>query len=159
MVFHTGFVPLIPQEGYKEWFKNCLASFKVLTQESQKQGVRLLVENFWEPYPEMIYDLIKKTRSGILKFCFDLGHFNIYSKAPLSQWLRLLAPETLSLHLHDNDGVSDEHLALGSGRVKFKEVIKKFLKEGVQPYINLEVKPKFISSSLKFIFEEKLLSE
>ncbi|HZE20830.1 MAG TPA: hypothetical protein VE082_02160, partial [Desulfobaccales bacterium] len=42
------------------------------------------------------------------------------------------------LHLHDNHGDADAHLALGTGRVPLRETLEYLAGRGLQPLITLE---------------------
>jgi sugar phosphate isomerase/epimerase len=53
---------------------------------------------------------------------FDVGHWHAYSQAPLGAWLERLGARLFSVHLHDNRGGADEHLALGRGAVPWDQV-------------------------------------
>ncbi len=63
-------------------------------------------------------------RQKNFSLCLDTGHTNHASKKPLTEWLDILAPWITHLHLHDNHGVIDEHLAIGAGNIPGKESIK-----------------------------------
>lgn len=50
----------------------------------------------------------------------------------------------LGLHLHDNHGLRDEHLAIGQGKIEWPpifEAIKELYNQGLKPELVLEVEP------------------
>ena len=49
--------------------------------------------------------------------CFDAGHANCFSEAPICDWTENLGNYITHLHLHDNSGSRDSHLGLGCGNV------------------------------------------
>lgn len=49
-------------------------------------------------------------------FCFDTGHAHA-CRVDIPQALRTLGERIVALHIHDNDGLSDQHLAPGMGTV------------------------------------------
>jgi sugar phosphate isomerase/epimerase len=51
--------------------------------------------------------------------CFDTGHFNLFTRLPLEEWLKTLKPYIFELHLHDNDRSLDQHLPIGEGTFNF----------------------------------------
>ncbi len=53
-------------------------------------------------------------------FCFDTGHFNLFSSVPLESWMSSLKPYFIELHLHNNDRTSDQHLPISDGTFDFK---------------------------------------
>ncbi len=55
-----------------------------------------------------------------LPLLLDVGHANI-SKS-LGAFVTEMAPDLAELHVHDNDGMWDQHLAMGKGNAHFAEV-------------------------------------
>ncbi len=83
--------------------------------------------------------IIREISSKYCRATFDVGHANTYS-CNLNDYARGIAPHLVNVHLHDNNGTKDEHLALGQGDINFKSVLKTL--DAVQysgPFI-LEVK-------------------
>jgi sugar phosphate isomerase/epimerase len=70
--------------------------------------------------------------------CFDLGHLLAFSTGDFPLWLETLAPVIGHLHLHDNHGDHDSHLALGAGRVPLRETLDYLARLGRRPLITLE---------------------
>ena len=57
--------------------------------------------------------------------CLDIGHAHCYSKDPVQQWAQALSPYIRHVHVHDNLGKKDSHLALGEGTIPVQEVFDK----------------------------------
>ena len=57
--------------------------------------------------------------------CFDAGHFNLFSKITLSELLDKTGRYIYELHLHDNDGTSDDHYAIGDGNIDFEAILSR----------------------------------
>ena len=55
-------------------------------------------------------------------FCLDPGHTFAFGDAPLKTWVNALGKYLGQIHLHDNHGEEDEHLALGKGSIDFQPV-------------------------------------
>ncbi|NJE05450.1 sugar phosphate isomerase/epimerase [Thermococcus sp. M36] len=55
---------------------------------------------------------------------FDLGHLNT-AGGGFDGFLRMFRDRIVHVHLHDNSGAADEHLALGEGTVPWGEVLPK----------------------------------
>jgi len=83
-------------------------------------GFRVAIENVFDDDPEALQMLIEKIDNRDFGFCFDTGHFNLFSRVPLEQWFMALGRHLVEVHLHDNDGKTDAHLAIGSGNIDFK---------------------------------------
>lgn len=58
--------------------------------------------------------------SPSLKFCFDTGHGNMTRNS--AELLEALAPWLNYVHLADNHGVDDDHLAYGEGTVAWDDI-------------------------------------
>lgn len=125
VVFHPGYDPL-GAFGYPTiWLQNSIHSWKDLLPFPAGLGqVRLLIENIFEPGPEMLADLLDKLPSPPFGFCFDTGHFQIFSRRPLADWISVLGPWLYEVHLHDNAGSADDHLPPGEGLFDFPSLFR-----------------------------------
>ena len=82
--------------------------------------------------------LFERLNSDYVCFCFDTGHFNVFSRAPLNLWLKELGQYLGHLHLHDNHGSFDEHLPVGNGTFPFAELFSALRGIKARPLITLE---------------------
>ena len=55
--------------------------------------------------------------------CLDTGHA-IISGQNINEMLQVLADRTCTLHIHDNHGILDEHMAPGTGIIDWKGVVR-----------------------------------
>jgi len=91
-------------------------------------------------------------------FCFDAGHFNVFSHEPLRVWLKELGKYLGHLHLHDNFGQRDEHLPVGQGTFPFDDLFQFLRKMKVSPTVTLEAhNPNNLTASLENINRMELL--
>lgn len=83
----------------------------------RNRGVSLLLENTPNELstPENLNWIARELRFPDLGFCFDSGHARMGGD-PVAAW-DLMAPHIHSTHLHDNDGVKDDHLFPGEGSI------------------------------------------
>lgn len=78
-----------------------------------KEGIRLAWENLFES--RLVRDLLLESGDQeATGFCFDTGHANLSRDGALSL-LSDFPDKLFALHLHDNDGKSDQHLLPGQG--------------------------------------------
>lgn len=89
-------------------------------------GPPLMLENVFEETPATFITLFDRLKGKELYFCFDTGHFNLFTALPLEAWLIPLGDRIREMHIHDNHGSSDEHLPVGKGTFPFRE-LKAFL--------------------------------
>jgi sugar phosphate isomerase/epimerase len=66
--------------------------------------------------------IIREISSKYCRATFDVGHANTYS-CDLNDYARRIVPYLVNVHLHDNNGTKDEHLALGRGNIDFKSIL------------------------------------
>jgi len=107
------------------WLDGSLDTWTEVIAES-KGGPLIVLENIFEEQPSTFVALFDHFREQNLWFCFDSGHFNLFSKTSIEAWLVPLRGRIRELHLHDNRGSSDDHLPLGEGTFPFRE-LKAFL--------------------------------
>lgn len=90
-------------------------------------GLPVMLENIFEEEPDTLYELLRHFDNKNLHFCFDSGHFNLFTKVPLDKWLSMLGNKIREMHLHDNYGARDDHMPIGQGTFPFRD-LKAFLK-------------------------------
>ena len=100
----------------------------------------IVVENIFEETPATFSALFDYFKEKNLWFCFDSGHFNLFSKVSLDDWLTPLKKRIREMHLHDNHGTFDDHLPIGSGSFPFRE-LKAFLRQTEMKEIIFTVEP------------------
>jgi sugar phosphate isomerase/epimerase len=103
------------------WLDNSIETWRKVMEAASRTGLRVAVENVFDEDPEALRMLIEKIDSPDFGFCFDTGHFNLFSTVPMEEWFRALGRHLIEVHLHDNDGTADSHWALGRGTVEFEK--------------------------------------
>jgi sugar phosphate isomerase/epimerase len=107
--------------GLKDaWIKKSLRIWVWLSEEIEKQGSLLMLENVYEQSPQEFLDLYERLSDQHVGFCLDTGHMAAFSNVDLPTWLQGLGEHIQQLHLHDNLGNQDDHMALGKGQIDFK---------------------------------------
>lgn len=119
VVFHSGYDKWKYDSNVEIWLEGCLKTWRPLKKRASDLGITIAIENVFEDEPSHLELLMKETGSENFGLCFDTGHFNLFSRMSLIEWLTRIRPYIVELHLHDNDGRSDAHLALGEGSFDF----------------------------------------
>ena len=120
--FHANYLPLVDHPSYLPgWVERQVAFWTPMAEQAEKYGIVLLLENMWEPDPAIINSILDRIRSPYLKACLDVGHAALYSRLPLSAWIKALGENLVYTHLHNNHGDTDVHLAFGDGVIDFPE--------------------------------------
>ncbi len=121
------------------WLENSLEMWRWLSAEVRDEGAQLTLENVFECGPWEMKELFKNLEDCHVGFCFDIGHQACFSQASFQKWMEILGAYVQQLHLHDNNGLTDEHRGLGFGTIDFKAffiLLKSFRK--TPPVITLE---------------------
>ena len=87
----------------------------------EKTKIPLAIENLG--HPEIFFNIFKRIKHDYLKFCYDSGHNNAYDKE--FDYLTNFSDKLVALHLHDNDGTSDQHTLNKYGNINWKEIGEK----------------------------------
>ena len=121
------------------WLDNSLELWSWLANRLAEYGSRLMLENVYEDGPEDIQILFERIQDRGVGFCLDTGHASAFSQSALEIWLEILGPYLGQLHLHDNFGNSDAHLAMGNGIIDFSKIFN-YLKinRNTMPIITIE---------------------
>lgn len=120
IVFHTGINTIITDPSFINNTITKQAIFWSSLCEKYRE-IEIVIENMWEPSPFYLIEickLVNKTNFGI---CLDVGHSNVYSNETTNKWIIDSLPFLKHIHLNDNNGKWDEHLALGNGNINFAE--------------------------------------
>lgn len=87
-------------------------------------GVRLLVENLMSEAttPEHLLEILKTGHLDKVGVCLDLGHAHV--TAGVAESIATLGSHIVSVHVHDNHGMQDEHLWPGEGTIAWEQTVK-----------------------------------
>ncbi|PKN37014.1 MAG: AP endonuclease [Deltaproteobacteria bacterium HGW-Deltaproteobacteria-2] len=140
------------------WLENSVKTWTELIARAKDAKTIIALENVYEKNPYILRRLFDALSSDKICFCFDTGHFNVFSHEPLDIWLTELGKYLGHLHLHDNFGRLDEHLPVGNGTFPFAEFFQILKKIKVKPTITLEAhNPDTFLQSVKNVKDMKLL--
>lgn len=119
-------------------------------QNSQKKWQRVLdhaghiplnLENTHDTSPLPIMALLEllPEQAG---FCFDIGHWFSFGggsrRENLSYWVEQIHTRLKHLHIHDNKGLSDQHIGLGSGKIPLESFFTLLEQSSLFPSYTLE---------------------
>ena len=120
------------------WLENSVQSWTQIAALAGDVGTILALENVYEKEPNILRRLFELLPADNICFCFDTGHFNVFSHAPLSAWLAEMGKYVGHLHLHDNYGRTDEHLPVGCGTFPFIQFFETLRTIKAKPTLTLE---------------------
>ncbi len=119
ITFHPGYNKWYFDGNVPFWLESSLATWKPVVERAARMNLRLALENVFEEEPSGLKRLIEAIGSPQVGFCFDTGHFNLFSTVAMDDWFRALGGYMREVHLHDNRKTADEHLPVGDGEINF----------------------------------------
>lgn len=119
-VFHAGYDKWRYSGRTDLWLNNSIDTWNRVLEAAARIGMRVSVENVFDETPDALAMLIEEIGNPDFGFCFDTGHYNLFSSVPLERWFERLGRHIVEVHLHDNDGTADSHRAIGEGTVDFE---------------------------------------
>jgi sugar phosphate isomerase/epimerase len=122
IVFHSGYEKWKYSLKTDLWLEKSLMTWRPLIKRAADRSLKIAIENIFEDEPTNLRLLMEETASENIGICFDTGHFNLFSRVSLDEWMRQLKPYIIELHLHDNDKSADDHFAMGEGTFDFNKL-------------------------------------
>jgi sugar phosphate isomerase/epimerase len=139
------------------WLDRSLALWPEVISISQAP---LYLENTQEYSPVPIMILL--THLGPkARFCLDFGHWFHYAMGRhwdnLDYWLSLAGRFIKHVHVHDNNGESDQHLALGRGLIDYGQIRRLLKKHRLKPTLTVENhRPASLAESWEILAQDPL---
>lgn len=134
MVIHTSYSKQHrypdDKEPYFEYNKKFLAP---VLQVAERYGTTLCIENtstgnmgirYFPRTPAEMNDLVEFVGHPLLGCCWDTGHAVMEGKADQYADLLELGDNLKALHIHDNNGQSDQHLPPYCGKLQLDRIVE-----------------------------------
>ena len=124
LIVHPAFLSYDAQLSAKEEWDINIARYSQMIPYAKKYGVIICLENMFTGHAGKIYGACCSEMSAanryidalnaiagekIFAFCLDVGHALLIGKEIYGAIMEI-APNLATLHIHDNDGASDQHL-------------------------------------------------
>lgn len=153
IVFHTGFLRNIYY--YEGWLQNSIIFWKEFLED--KDNMMFYIENVFEDNLDFLIELVKIINKDNFKICLDIGHFNIQTLEELDDLFKKISPYIGHFHIHNNNGIKDQHLSLLNGSINYDSVFKLIDKYKIDASFTLEmVNKKDIYESLDFMKDNNI---
>jgi sugar phosphate isomerase/epimerase len=138
IICHLGFED--NKHGYRPepWFENSMKTWSDLLEIASLYQTPVMLENTYETTPDAHLRILNALNSDLAGFCFDVGHTLAFAKNKWTDWLPVIEPYLKQIHLHDNHGNLDEHLAIGHGIFEFKDFFNYLDKNNIFPIMTIE---------------------
>lgn len=138
MILHPGVDKWRYPNLSQAWLDNAVDFFADFITSAEQVGCRLVIENIYEDSPDILIQLVNRLDSEWFGHCFDAGHWHLFGRRPLGEWLEAISSRLYHMHLHDNHGRADEHLPVGAGTIDFMPLRKHLHNMVLSPSITLE---------------------
>ena len=144
LVVHSGYANGLSPE---QTFERNKAFFLPLLDRAEKYEVNILVENFNKMSVDGLYwidnapDLLRMVECvdhPLFHAVWDVGHANM-QEMPQDEALRILGDHVRALHIQDNTGDRDTHLAPFLGTVNMDSIMNGLADIGYNGYFTFEV--------------------
>lgn len=147
LVGHVAYDRILYIRSYPEWRERAVETWADVL-ESWPDHPPLHLENVHETDPATVAGVALALRqrlperAGRIGICFDVGHWHSFAGGHalenIDTWVETLAPVLTHLHLHDNDGTFDQHLAPGTGTIPWTAVFAALSSRGLAPSVTFE---------------------
>ncbi len=150
IIVHPGYNKWFYDGDVKLWLENSLTTWKPIVAKAEKIRSTIAIENIFEEEPSSLKQLLSAIESPYFNFCFDTGHFHLFSKVSMKDWFEVLSNNIKAVHLHDNFKKSDDHLPIGDGEIDFDLFFQLIKHYGVDSLFTIEPhKIELLDRSLK----------
>ena len=128
IVYHSGMIPTVYYtDGWAERTASFWNRFLEDVGAGSAEGPLVCMENVLDREVTPFLEAAMRVDHPGFGICLDIGHVFCYAADPLSVWIRKLSGRIRHVHLHDNDGIRDLHLALGEGQVPWEAALREML--------------------------------
>jgi sugar phosphate isomerase/epimerase len=138
IVLHPSYDEKYYVSSGRKWLENSIDTWTQLIPLAEGLDTRIALENVYEADAGYLGHLLDALPPGRVGFCFDTGHFNVFSGAPLETWMDRLGHRLIEIHLHDNHGTLDEHLPVGEGTFPFERFFSILRERKLCPILTVE---------------------
>ena len=140
-VFHpgakTGIGQFYPGADWKQNNESIQALYKV----AEEYGVNIALENLPAKYyflmskPEEFGRFYRETNLPI-GIVMDVGHAHL--EGQIEPFFNMLADKIVHIHASDNNGLDDQHLGIGEGKIDYKWFQQTLKKMGYDKFVIIE---------------------
>lgn len=154
IVIHSGYAPNLSVE---ETFERNKAFYGELLPVAERFGIEILIENFnrmhipnvyWTDNAKDLLALIEYIDHPLIHACWDVGHGNL-QEMPQDEELRILGSHVRALHIQDNYGEKDLHIAPYFGTMNLDSIMHGLVDIEYKGYFTFEATQMLLSSKLR----------
>jgi sugar phosphate isomerase/epimerase len=138
VVCHPSFDERYYFSHQQAWLENSIETWSYFLPLAEETKTLIALENVYEIDPAPLIKLLSALSSPRIRFCFDTGHCNFFSRVPFATWIEEMSPYLYQLHVHDNSGSADDHAPVGEGNFPFTALFTLLRERNLAPLVTLE---------------------
>lgn len=158
LILHTGYIP--KTYARQAWIENSVR-FWVRFLFGKDNGVRIHLENVYEDDYLIMIELLDRVNAAVgreaLTVCLDIGHVHANSSRTLQEWIPGLGGRIQYVHLHNNDGIRDNHWGLWKGKINMAGVLDLLKTHAPEALWTVETTPTDIEESVVWLRDKGYL--
>jgi len=145
IIIHSGYKDEPENEtAVAKNFEILIKNLKGIVKFGKKCGIKIGLENAFGPdnlcrKPEDLLKVLNLVKG--LGITFDIGHANLIGLNPI-KYFKKIKDFVINIHIHDNDGIADQHALIGKGNINFKEFLRECKNSNYYGPFILELFPK-----------------
>ncbi|WP_409200257.1 sugar phosphate isomerase/epimerase family protein [Methanobrevibacter sp. DSM 116169] len=151
LVVHPGIIPYLARDYEKEVYEKSHPAIKEISKYCDDLGITAAIENMPNIEGFMYQDIEKLDeflKSYNLAMTLDIGHAYTAGYSENQMYFDSIK----HIHMSDNYGDNDSHLALGDGEIDFNNIINVFKKKNYNGIYMIEVNnTDYLEKSLEYI--------
>ncbi len=157
VVFHTNYNPFLNSEAYINSFVEANSAYWDGILKRHK-SISVYLENMFDTTPDIMARISERLcENDNFGICLDYAHASLSHVQP-KVWAETLGKYVKHIHINDNDGISDLHLAWGAGSVDTSDFYCCYEKYMSSATVLIETNSKEnILASLKKLKEDKFI--
>lgn len=140
-----------------ERFSKCRQSLEYLYIKAQDLGVQIALEtqlpHIFGGDSSTLWQLVEGFSLSVCGFCFDVSHTAFWRKGAVATYDEL-SGGIKSLHISDNNGVTDDHLIPGEGQINWREIVRLIKRSGACEVFMLEVMGKHKNDEPRWVLSK-----
>lgn len=148
VVVHPITLPFFSDETlWEEYLRINTEYFSMLLEYAEKYDVKIAAENLFDikdaarhycAEPEKLKAIVDSVNSPRLGVCIDTGHAFLSGYEP-HIFTDLFKEKVYALHIHDNNGFSDQHNLPPFGNINWEKFMQSLKNIGYEGFFNYEV--------------------
>lgn len=152
---HHGYVP--NTSSPQKWTDRAIAFWNDFL-EAHPGSINLYMENQLEFNPDILVAIIDSLPDNRVAVNLDIGHAHCAGKIPVIEWIKQLSNRIKYVHLHQNNGIIDEHLGLTQGTIPMRKVLDALEEYSPNAVWALECNEESMEESIELLIKYKYIN-